>query len=291
MASGIFVGLSTIDLIYKVDEFPAANAKIVASSQAALAGGPATNAAITFSHLGGSATLISPAGRHALVALLKNELQRYAVEHIDLAPESDGLPPVSSVWVNGRGERSVVSVNTTRSEIPVAHVVHSKLEKARILMVDGHVMSACQRWAEAARSNGVPVVFDGGSWKQGTEQLLQSVNIAICSADFRPPGCNDEASTIDYLRSAGVQQIAITHGADPIRVASGGFSGIVEVPRVEALDTTGAGDIFHGAFCYFAAAGREFTEALSEASKVAAESCRFHGTREWMRTNSAPPIP
>ena len=60
MASGIFVGLSTIDLIYTVDEFPSANAKAVARSQAILAGGPATNAAITFSHLGGEATLVSP---------------------------------------------------------------------------------------------------------------------------------------------------------------------------------------------------------------------------------------
>jgi sugar/nucleoside kinase (ribokinase family) len=220
------------------------------------------------------------------VALLKDELQRYAVEHIDLAPESDQLPPVSSIWVNGRGERSVVSVNTTRIEIPIVLVDRSKLEKASILMVDGHAMSSCQAWVEAARSHGVPVVFDGGSWKRGTERLLQTVDIAICSADFRPTGCRDEASTIDYLRSAGVEQIAITHGAAPIRIVAGELSGMIEVPRVEAVDTTGAGDIFHGAFCYFASAGCEFTEALREASKIAAESVRFHGTRQWMRTKT-----
>jgi sugar/nucleoside kinase (ribokinase family) len=288
MASGIFVGLSTIDLIYTVDEFPAANAKAVARTQAVLAGGPATNAAITFSHLGGDATLVSPAGRHPLVALLKDELQGYRVEHIDLTPESDEPPAVSSVWVNGRGERSVVSLNATQIEIPTPQVDPSNLEKARILMVDGHSMSACQAWAEAARTRRVPVVFDGGSWKPGTERLLRSVDIAICSADFRPPDCRDEATTIAYLRSAGVQHLAITHGANPIRVVAGSFTGTVEVPLIEVVDTTGAGDIFHGAFCYFACGGCEFVDALREASKVAAESCRFHGTRGWIQTGSKP---
>ena len=283
MASGIFVGLSTIDIVYTVDEFPAANAKTVARSQAVLAGGPATNAAITFCHLGGDATLVSPTGQHALAALLKDELQRYRVEHIDLAPGSDEPPAVSSIWVNGRGERSVVSVNTTLIEIPTPQVDQSKLEKARILMVDGHSMSACLAWAEAARPHGVPVVFDGGSWKPGTNELLRSIDTAICSADFRPPGCSDEASTIEYLQSAGVQHIAITHGANPIRIVAGSYTGMVAVPHVEAVDTTGAGDIFHGAFCYFASIGWQFADALNEASKVAAESCRFHGTREWMR--------
>jgi sugar/nucleoside kinase (ribokinase family) len=286
MARGIFVGLSTIDLIYSVDEIPPANSKAVARSQAVLAGGPATNAAIAFSHLGGDATVVSPAGRHALVALLKDELRLYAVEHIDLTPEWEELPAVSSVWVNERGQRSVVSVNTTRINIPTPQVDPSKLEEASILMVDGHSMSACQVWAEAARSHGVPVVFDGGSWKPGTEELLRSVDTAICSADFRPPGCTEEASIVEYLRSAGVQQIAITHGADPIRVVARSLAVRMDVPHVAAVDTTGAGDIFHGAFCYFASAGCEFADALRQASKIAAESCCFHGTREWMKAKS-----
>jgi sugar/nucleoside kinase (ribokinase family) len=287
VASGVFVGLSTIDLIYSVDEFPCANAKAVARRQAVLAGGPATNAAIAFSHLGADATLVSAAGRHALVALLKDELRLYAVDHIDLTPEWDEMPAVSSVWVNGRGERCVVSVNASQINIPTAQVDRSRLEKVRILMVDGHAMSACQAWAEAARSHGVPVVFDGGSWKPGTEELLRSIGTAICSADFRPPNCTDETSIIEYLRAAGVQRIAITHGAEPIRFVTESFGGFVDVARVEAVGKSGSGDILHGAFCYFASVGYDFVDALSEASKVAAESCRFHGTREWMQTKPA----
>ena len=59
MARGIFVGLSTVDIVYRVDEFPLANRKIAAQSQDVFAGGPATNAALAFSHLGGDATLVA----------------------------------------------------------------------------------------------------------------------------------------------------------------------------------------------------------------------------------------
>jgi sugar/nucleoside kinase (ribokinase family) len=288
MASGIFVGLSTVDLIYSVDEHPAANEKVVARTQQAFAGGPATNAAITFSHLGGRATLIAPVGRHALASLVKQELERYSVELLDLAPESVEPPPISSIYVDRYGRRSAVSVNTTRSQIPPAQIEYCKLKDAQVILVDGHAMQACQAWSAAAREERVPVVFDGGSWKPGTEPLLKCVDTAICSADFRPPGCAANSDpVIEYLRASGVKNIAITAGADAVRFDSGSSAGSIEVPCVEAVDTTGAGDIFHGAFCFYAASGHDFVGALREAAAVASESCRSHGTREWMRARSS----
>ena len=105
--------------------------KAVARSQDALVGGPATNAAITFSHLGGKATLVSAVGRHKLAALVKEELQRYGVCLVDLTPESEEPPPISSVWVNRRGQRSVVSVNSTHLKIPPAQIDQSMLRNAQ----------------------------------------------------------------------------------------------------------------------------------------------------------------
>ena len=92
-------------------------------------------------------------------------------------------------------------------------------------------MSACQAWAAAAHTLGIPVVLDGGSWKPGTDQLLNFVDIAICSADFLPPGCTSEDTVIQYLQSAGVRQIAITHGATPVRFVDTSHSGLIEVPK------------------------------------------------------------
>ena len=283
---GIFAGLSTIDIIYAVSEAPSGNKKIAAQSQQIFVGGPATNAAITFAFLGGSTTLVSPVGRHPLAAVIKEECSQFGLDLIDLAPDSQDAPPISSVWVDAEGQRSVISANAVGRTIPDAIVDPVRLADADIVMVDGHAMQACQTWAEAARSRGVSVVLDGGSWKLGTDVLLKYIDVAICSADFLPPGCSTESDVIECLQAGEVHNIAITHGSAAIRYISRSGSGQIEVPAVTPVDTTGAGDIFHGAFCFYRVAGCEFDQALRKAAILASESCRYRGTRQWMHARS-----
>ena len=79
MAEVIFVGLSTMDIVYDVEEFPHANSKVAALSQELYIGGPATNAAIAFAHLGGKATLVTAVGRHPLAGAIKAEIEQHSV--------------------------------------------------------------------------------------------------------------------------------------------------------------------------------------------------------------------
>lgn len=284
MTHGIFVGLSTIDIVYYVDEFPAPNTKVAAYGQYVFVGGPAANAAIAFAHLGGQATLVTAVGRHPLAHVIRRELENYSIRLVDLNPDFEDAPVLSSAAVNRNGRRSVVSANATRIPTPSAEADRDLCGRAAVVLVDGHYMPACQAWAAAAKDRGVPVVLDGGSWKNGTKELLKCVHTAICSADFLPPRCSLDDDVMRFLESFGIASIAITHGAEPIQFVSGQSSGIMRVPRVEAIDTLGAGDIFHGAYCYYASIGFDFAEALAEAAKIAAESCRFMGAREWMKS-------
>jgi len=152
-----------------------------------------------------------------------------------------------------------------------------------ILLVDGHHMSLCKTVAAHGRSRGLDVVLDAGSWKDGTATLLRSINIAICSNDFRPPGCKNENDVIDFLSAYGVQRVAITRGSEPILYRQEEAFGEIPVERVTPVDTTGAGDIFHGAFCYqFLQPGNDFVDALTFAAQVATFSCLHIGTRSWM---------
>ncbi len=283
MTNGIFVGLSTIDVVYGVEKFPSANSKVVAHSQDVFVGGPATNASIAFGFLGGKPTLVTAVGCHALTSVIVAEFQRYSVRLIDMSPDFDRVPVISSISANGIGERNVVSANATRFKSQPALVDESVLEEASVVLVDGHYMQACSAWSSAARARGIQVVLDGGSWKPGTDELLKSIDTAVCSADFMPPECLTENDVIKYLLDCGVKNIAITRGAEPIRFVSNGTSGVIPVPQVQIVDTLGAGDIFHGAFCYYASTGSPFVDALRAAATVASESCRFHGTREWMK--------
>src|SRR5581483_7677313 len=152
---------------------------------------------------------------------------------------------ISSVWVDRQVRRSVVSVNARNVGKLLPDADGAYLSNTGVLQVDGHSMEACVAWARMARSSGIPVVLDAGSWKEGTEDLLGSVDIAVCSADFRPPTCTDEDQLVKYLLEHNTRHIAITHGAEPIRYVSGSLEGCVSVPQVEVVDTTGAGDFLH----------------------------------------------
>jgi len=283
MTHGVFVGLSTIDIVYSVEEFSSGNVKMTANSQDVFVGGPATNASIAFASLGGRAALVTAVGRHSLSRVVKDELGIYSIQLVDLNSGFDEVPVISSVSVDRNGNRNVVSANAARVVTPPATIDKPLLEQAGILLVDGHYMQACQAWAKAARNRKSAVVFDGGSWKNGTDELLKDVGTAICSADFLPPGCSSKEDVIRSLKDSGVANIAITDGAEPIHFHSGASSGTLRVPEVDVVDTMGAGDIFHGAFCSFSLSGLGFVEALAEAAAIAAESCRYRGTREWAK--------
>src|SRR6185437_4245513 len=192
MPVGIFVGLSTIDVVYRVDKFPAPTTKIAAQNQNVYVGGPATNAAVAFAHLGGSPTLVTAVGRHAMADVIRKDVEARSARIVDLSPEFSEPPTVSSVSVDSAGQRNLISANAGSITAPQTEADAQLVGKASVMLVDGHFMQACRAWAVAAHARGTPVVLDGGSWKEGTEELLASVSIAICSADFRPPGCANE---------------------------------------------------------------------------------------------------
>lgn len=315
---GLFVGLATLDLIYLAERPLAANEKQVAQDYQISPGGPATNAAVTFAQMGRlatgagepapshRATLWAVIGQHPLAALIRADAQRWGVELLDLAPGYLAPPSLSSVVVDrASGERAVISINAQRS--PVAEVERDRLSHALksidILLIDGHQMALAIALAPLAQQRKIPVVVDGGSWKPGFEQVLAATDYAICAASFRPPGCSSEAEACHYLQGLGVPHIAFTHGGEPITYwRSKGWPPRDDRPGREAgreailyepgqihlpppkrpiLDTLGAGDIFHGAFCHFILQGG-FPQALQAAAAIATQACGFLGSRTWL---------
>jgi sugar/nucleoside kinase (ribokinase family) len=292
-AIGLFVGMTTLDLIYLATAAPGANQKVVALDTAIAAGGPATNAAVAFAHLGGEARLLSVLGCHPMTQLVRSDLASHPITHLDLAPDHTPSPPVSSITVTqATGARSVISMNAVRFQADPSAVLQSVLDQVDVVLIDGHQMAVGAALAAQARARGISVVIDGGSWKPGFETVLPHVDYAICSANFWPPGCATSEQVFAAL--AAVPYVAITHGERPIEYAegigsAGGNRGPVSslaVPAVCPVDTLGAGDFFHGAFCHFLLQSNfqagHFPQALAQAAAVAARSCQSFGTRQWL---------
>lgn len=281
---GLFVGLVTLDLIYLAEAVPRSDQKIVAADYTVAAGGPATNAAVTFSYLGNQAELLTVVGSHPLQNLISADLERYKVTVQDLDLTQLQPPPVSSIIVTqATGERAVISINAVRTQILSDRLPNNTIRGVDIVLIDGHQMAIGEIIAQQAQENHIPVVIDGGSWKPGFEKVLPFVDYAICSANFYPPGCNTTAEVFAYLTEVGISHIAITHGENPIQYQTNNQIETLAVPHVCVVDTLGAGDIFHGAFCYYILQA-SFPEALSAAARVAARSCEYFGTRRWMDT-------
>lgn len=284
--SGLFIGLTTLDLIYLAEQPPATNQKLVALDYTVSAGGPATNAAIAFAHLGHAATVVSSLGCHPMTHLIRADLEQWQVTLHDLSPNKSEPPPVSSIVVTvATGERAVISINAVKTPIPGDRLSSAVLTGMDVILIDGHQMAVGQTFAHPAKQAGIPIVIDGGSWKPGFEAVLPLADYVICSANFHPPNCQTADETIAYLQSLGVPQIAMTHGEQPIQYCDRDRTGTVPVPTIQPVDTLGAGDIFHGAFCHYILQ-TDFVEALEQASQIAAKACQFFGPRRWMEQAS-----
>jgi sugar/nucleoside kinase (ribokinase family) len=307
--AALFAGLCTFDLIQAVTRMPGPNEKMTAARQLTAAGGPATNASVTFAFLGGHATLLTGVGRHPLAAGIRADLQRADVRLIDAAETDDSPPSVSSILVTqGTGDRCVVSRNAAGRALDPPPDLAALVDEAQAVLIDGHHPALAVAAAHAARERRRLCILDGGSWKPVTAELLPYVDIAVCSADFRPPGqpaqpgrpgrpgrpVKSASHTLDYLLDSGVPWAAITDGPRPVRWASraGGIQPDIPVPVTGVADTLGAGDVFHGAFTHAIAAcavpsENDLATALQFAATVAAYSCQSFGTRAWMASWAA----
>jgi len=286
MSKGLFVGLTTLDLLYLCEQLPHNNQKLVATDYLIAAGGPATNAAIAFRHLQNSAVLLTVVGTHPMTHLIHTDLHDYGVEVRDLDPTKADAPPISSILVTEKtGERAIVSINASKSQASPDTIPDGILDGVAIALIDGHQMAVGRELAAAAKANEIPVAIDGGSWKPNFETVLPFVDYAICSANFFPPGCETHEDVFVYLAGFEIPYIAITRGEAAIEYRTQTSTGEIVVPPVQAVDTMGAGDIFHGAFCHFILQ-QDFVAALRSASQIASCSCQYFGSRQWMKTNS-----
>ncbi len=277
MPIGLFVGLTTLDFIYLTPSIPEPNQKIVAINSTTAAGGPATNAAMTFQWLGNHSRLLSAIGKHPSSQFIRSDLAN--LELVDLLPDRlESLPTSSILVTQSTGDRAVISVNATSFQ--ATQFPMDILQGVDVILIDGHQMVVSAAIASLAKAQGIPVVIDCGSWKAGFETVLAHTDYAICSTNFLPPNCKQHNEVFDFLSGFNISFIAITQGPDMIMYLDQNQSGTISVPIIKVVDTLGAGDIFHGAFCHFILY-QDFLTALANAAKIATRSCQSFGTRSW----------
>lgn len=288
----LFLGRTTVDALYWLEAMPEENTKVYGRRFQAAPGGPALNAALTHALLGGETQLVSAVGGGPWAGLVRGELEKHRIRLLDLAAGTDYETPLCAVLVNGaNGSRTIV--NPPISELKMrrlgAWAEEAEAlggEAPRMALTDGFFFEESREMLASLRDAGAVICLDGGSWKPGTEELASLLTVAICGERFRVPAedgsGSDPEAVFGWFAAKGLPYAAVTRGAEPILGWDRGRRFEIEVARVAAVDTLGAGDVLHGAFCYFFAQGGEFEAALRKASETATLSCRSLGTRGWV---------
>ena len=287
---GLFVGLCTKDILYYTDELPAHNHKSKTEDFAVYLGGPATNAAITYAALGGDATLATCLGDSTESRAMIEELNGYGVKVLNYA-EYDTVPNTACIVVSSDGKRTILSgqhrfIVNRKYDLSEYDFVLFDCNQQEISL---DILAGFDG-TEGKITARKPVVLDAGSFKPNVEKFLERADVVIASEDFK----DAEGHTIFEMKCDAAHK-AMTRGECSILyrgVEAGQEScadlkgnGTKELPveSVKAVDTLGAGDIFHGAFCYgYFEKGYSCEEALRFAGKVASESVKYIGPREWM---------
>jgi len=269
MTKGLFIGLAGIDIIYYSEEYPDRNDKVAIPDYRTFTGGPAANEAITFSMLGGESTLITSIGRSALGKAIYADLDFYGVKVKDLSKNTDILPFVSAILVDGAGERSIWSGQRTFSQIDWV----PKMDDYDFCMCDCYMAPHSLEILRKCHGK-MPICLDVDAFSETVYDYLALADIAILSAKVWV--------SIDFKRLDPRLTIIITDNGFPIKVIDGEEEYEVPVRKANVIDTLGAGDIFHGAFAhYYYDKLLSIREATKGAADIATLSVEYLGTREW----------
>lgn len=284
----VFAGLCTLDVIQLVERVPSANEKIVALDFVMAGGGPATNAAVMFAHLGGAAHLATRLPQHPLTDVIRDDLTACGVQ-LEAIADGTNAPITASILVTqGTGERAVVSPSASAVSVESHPTPARSVTGMQAVLLDGYHQDVSLPIAQQARASNLPVVMDAGSLKPHTADVARLCDVVVASADFMTPhGSREPRDVFAWFMSLGITHVAITRGAEPILWRTPAGEGSVEVAPVEAADTLGAGDFFHGALTFRLASlgfdGARFAADLRWAARAVAPSLRSFGTRAWLK--------
>ncbi len=277
------VGLNATDTIIRLPHFPAFNSKVQFESAQLSPGGQTASAIVACAFWGLRARYVGKVGDDPAGALQRREFEHAGVEaHLVAVPDCSSQQAFILVD-QATGERTILWRRDDRLALQPEDLCREWITSARALHMDGHDNLAAAQAARWAREANIPVTADVDNLYPHVEALLQSVDYLIASHEF-PARLTGEPDLLKSLPAIaqrhGCKVAGATLGRDGALLWSRD-DGFLYAPayRVEARDTTGAGDIFHGAFLYGLLAAWPLPRVLDFSCAAAGLNCTALGAR------------
>src|SRR5438874_2652544 len=240
----LFIGQAYIDITFLADELPTGDEKTVARDYAVSFGGNAVTAAFCCAKLGLAPDLLASVADDWLGRMFIDMAAKYGIplHHRKVAESS------LSFVMPKAGQRAIVRCRDDRYKHPYPPL---NLAGCQVLHVDGHQADAAIHYAKACREAGILTSLDGGGLRSNTHELLGFIDVAIVAERLCEQMGLSAPEMLDYLKDRGCRIGGVTLGERGLvwydERGAVRSDNALPVPADKVLDTSGAGDVFHGA--------------------------------------------
>ncbi|MBN2515604.1 MAG: sugar kinase [Deltaproteobacteria bacterium] len=247
------LGQCSLDYIGKVGTYPPANVKCEFSDLVVQGGGPVATALVALSRWGLSCAFSGVIGNDLFGAMITESLVKESVDTMNVRIREDCDSQFAFIVSEpGRGRRTIFWRRPTGPALESEEVNYEMIKKARMVHTDGLFIEAALSACKCARKNGIPVSVDAGTLRDGMLDLARFSDFYIASETFASSmvGGNDPLEACYRLSELGPRLVGVTLGDKGSVALSDGE--IIQQPAypVDAIDTTGCGDVFHAGFIY-----------------------------------------
>lgn len=279
------IGANVHDTLITIPKYPTEDTKMRANNIIECGGGPCGTGLVAASKLGADCAYIGVLSDDTSGKFLLGDMQRFGVSG-DLVDVKKGYSAFSSfIWLsNDTASRTCVFNKGNLPPLELSESQKTAIKNAEILMVDGNELDAAVDAAKIARESGTKVLYDAGGLYDGIERLLPYADILIPSEEFAMGHTGEttpENAAKALFEKYCPNMVAVTCGKCGGVLYCGGDM-FVHYPAftVDAVDSNGAGDVFHGAFAYALTQNMKYEDACIFSSAVSALKCTKIGARD-----------
>jgi sulfofructose kinase len=281
------MGLNSVDFLCLVPEFPTPNSKMQMRRFSKQGGGQVATAMVALSRWGVKAKYMGKVGEDELGRFSLHSIRQEGVDISSVMTEPHATNQFAMIIVDGStGERTILWNRDDRLTYREGELRKDEVCSGKILHLDGHDIHAALQCGKWAREERIPTVIDLDKVEPLTSELIKGIDFVITSSRFPAlyTEISDREKAFLELQKHTSGFLCATLGHEGAMALVEGKVIYVEGPKVKTVDTTGAGDVFHGGFIYGLLQNWEVGEILRFANAAAALKCKEFGGRRGIPT-------
>ena len=282
------VGLNATDTLILLSHFPAYAGKVPFEQEILSPGGQVASAMVTCAKLGLNVKYIGTVGDDERGRIQLESLASSGINLDDVEVRKNCPNQTAYILIDRTtGERTVLWQRNDCLRLDPESITADKIASSRMLHIDGHDTAAVARAAEIARQHHIPVTVDVDTIYHGFDRVLPNVDYLVASSEFPAQWTNqqDPCRALETIQEEFHMPVAaMTLGAHGAMARMNGRFIYSPAFVVNCVDTTGAGDVFHGAFCYAVLQNMPMRDVLEFSNAMAALNCTALGARGGIST-------